>query len=61
MIHREALVVKKLNYDKNQKSELEIVLSELEIVLSDIIKVVKFVYSHSKKQVFRIMQRYGSK
>ena len=54
MIHREALVVKKLNYDKNQKSELE-------IVLSDIIKVVKFVHSHSKKQVFRIMQRYESK
>ena len=42
MIHREALVVKKLNHDKNQRSELE-------IVLSDIKKVVNFVRSHSKK------------
>ena len=41
MIHREALV-KKLNHDKNQRSELE-------IVLSDIVKVVNFVRSHSKK------------
>ena len=42
MIHREALVVKKLNHDKNQRFELE-------IVLSDIIKVVNFVRSHLKK------------
>ena len=42
MIHREALVVKKLNHDNNQRSELE-------IVLSDIVKVVNFVRSHSKK------------
>ena len=42
MIHREALVVKKLNHDKNQRSELE-------IVLSDIVKVVNFVRYHSKK------------
>ena len=42
MIHREDLVVKKLNHDKNQRSELE-------IVLSDIIKAVNFVRSHSKK------------
>ena len=42
MIHREALVVKRLNYDKNQRSVLE-------IVLGDIIKVVNFVRSHSKK------------
>ena len=42
MIHREALVVKKLNYDKNQRFESD-------IVFSDIIKVVNFVTSHSKK------------
>ena len=42
MIHREALVVKKLKQDKNQRSELD-------IVLSDVIKVVNFVCSHSKK------------
>ena len=42
MIHREAPIVKKLNHDKNQRSELE-------IVLSDIIKVVNFVRSLSKK------------
>ena len=42
MIHREALVVKKFNHDKNQRSELE-------IVLSDTIKVVNIFRSHSKK------------
>ena len=35
--------MKKLNHDKNQRSELE-------IVLSDIKEVVNFVRSHSKKQ-----------
>ena len=43
MILKEALVVKKLNHDKNQ------ILSELEIVLCDMIKVVNFVGSHMKK------------
>ena len=43
MIHLEALVVKKLKHDKNQRSELEIVLSIMK-------KVVNFVSSHSKKQ-----------
>ena len=42
MIHRKAFVVKKLNHDKNQRSELD-------IVFSDIIKVVNFNLSHSKK------------
>ena len=42
MVHLEALVVKKLNHDKNQRSELD-------IVLSDIIKAVNFGRYHSKK------------
>ena len=42
MIHQEALSVKKLNHDKNQRSVLE-------IVFSNIIKVVNFVCSNSKK------------
>ena len=42
IIHQEALVVKKLNHDKNQRSELD-------ITLNNIIKVVNFVRSHSKK------------
>ena len=55
MIHQEDLIVKKLNHDKNQRFELEIVLSE-------IIKVVNFVHSYSKKQnVFRTLQKYASK
>ena len=40
-IHREALVVKKLNHDKNQRSELE-------IVLINNINVVNISRSHSK-------------
>ena len=43
MIHRAALVVKKLKHDKNQRSKLEIVLSIMK-------KVVNFVSFHSKKQ-----------